>query len=181
MSLDSDEAFWPGTNGDHQQLYRGYKRLIYAISERLRRQEVLSLVYQYDLPTWYIEVGPTYEQGHALRVLAQMESMQIFSPTNLRELGQALEALGRADLAKTVGEFEGDYQTVTVLYSLFFTVHSLFFILYCSLFIITSLLFFFFFYCSLFVTFTVLFFFSLNDSRAKCKEPTVAEQECTVG
>ena len=108
MSIDSEEAFWPGTNGDHQQLYRGYKRLVYSISERLRRQEVLSLVYQYDLPSWYIEVGPTYEPGHALRVLVQMESMQIFSPTSLRELAQALDGLGRADLAKMVKEFEGE-------------------------------------------------------------------------
>ena len=108
IPLDLDEAFWPGTNGDHQQLYRGYKRLVNTISERLRRQEVLALVYQYDLPTWYIEVGPTYEQGHALRVLVQMESMQIFSPTNLGELAQALKDLGRADLARMISEFEGE-------------------------------------------------------------------------
>ena len=111
LSPDSEESFWPVVPVEsHAQnfaeLYRGYKKLINTISEKLRKQEVLSLVYQYDLPSWYSEIGPTFEPCYALRVLIQMESMQIFSPTSLAGLARALEDVGRSDLSNSIRTFE---------------------------------------------------------------------------
>ena len=111
FSPESEESFWPVVPvapqaHDFAQLYRGYKKLINNISEKLRKQEVLSLVYQYDLPSWYSEIGPTFEPCYALRVLIQMESMQIFSPTCLAGLARALEDVGRSDLSNSIRNFE---------------------------------------------------------------------------
>lgn len=110
LSPESDESFWPTLPNSQDQnyavLYRGYKRLVNSIAEKLRKTEVLSLVYQYDLPMWYSEVGPLHEPGLALRVLSRMEGMQVFSPTRLSELAQSLEEIGRADLSETIRTFQ---------------------------------------------------------------------------
>ena len=110
LSPESDESFWPALPNSQDQnyaiLYRGYKRLVNSIAEKLRKTEVLSLVYQYDLPMWYSEVGPLHEPGLALRVLSRMEGMQVFSPTRLSELAQSLEDIGRADLSEAILTFQ---------------------------------------------------------------------------
>ena len=106
------EEFWPILPGpqkeNYTKLYRGYKRLINTISEKLRKGDVLSLAYQHDLPVWYSEVGPMHEPGYALRVLGQMEGMEIFSPTNLDDLIQGLDTIGRVDLGNMVRAFESE-------------------------------------------------------------------------
>ena len=106
------EEFWPILPGpqkeNYTKLYRGYKRLINTISEKLRKGDVLSLAYQHDLPVWYSEVGPMHEPGYALRVMGQMEGMEIFSPTNLGDLIQGLDTIGRVDLGNMVRAFESE-------------------------------------------------------------------------
>lgn len=109
-----EDTFWPipaGPEGTSRvELYRGYKKLINTISEKLRKGEVLSLAYQHDLPSWFVEVGPMHEPGYALRVLSQMEGRQIFSPTSLKELVQSLETIGRFDLGNIVKTFEEQHR-----------------------------------------------------------------------
>ncbi len=106
-----EETFFPipfGSEGHSRaNLYRGYKRLINNISEKLHKGEVLSLAYQHDLPSWFVEIGPMHEPGYALRVLSQMEGRQVFSPTNLRGLSQSLDTIGRVDLVNMIKTFEG--------------------------------------------------------------------------
>lgn len=109
-----EDTFWPIPAGSEGllkvELYRGYKKLINIIAEKLRKGEVLSLAYQHDLPAWFVEVGPMHEPGYALRVLSQMEGRQIFSPTNLKELTQSLETIGRCDLGNMVKTFEDQHR-----------------------------------------------------------------------
>lgn len=127
LSPESDESFWPALPNSQDQnyaiLYRGYKRLVNSIAEKLRKTEVLSLVYQYDLPMWYSEVGPLHEPGLALRVLSRMEGMQVFSPTRLSELAQSLKDIGRADLSETILTFQS--KTKVTFINCLFIFHSI--------------------------------------------------------
>ena len=112
--MDEKEAFWPVAPGPEGQrraeLYRGYKRLVNCISEKLHKSEVLSLAYEHDLPAWFIEIGPMHEPGYALRVLSQMEGRQVFSPTNLTDLVQSLNGIGRIDLGNQVKAFQDQHR-----------------------------------------------------------------------
>lgn len=107
MTSLPEDAFWPTSPGSKDaRLYKDYKRLINTISEKLRRTEVLSLVYQHDLPMWFSEVGVVHEPGFALRVLSVMEGRKLISPANLDTLSQSLELIGRVDLKEKVQIFE---------------------------------------------------------------------------
>ena len=108
MSIDSEDS-WPvvpeAQNGS-AILYKGYKRLITKIAEKLRKSEILNIAYEHDLPVWYSEVGAAHDPSYTLRVLSLMEGRQLFSPTNLRELSESLSNVGRVDLANMVNDFE---------------------------------------------------------------------------
>jgi hypothetical protein len=107
---NSDELFWPTFPASFDPLYaavyKDYKKLINCIANKLRRSEVLAIVYQNDMPMWFSEVGPMKEPGYALRVLSQLEGKNEFSPTNLTPLAQLMEDIGRIDLKESVCNFE---------------------------------------------------------------------------
>ena len=127
-----EETFWPvppGPEGHSKaNLYRGYKRLINNISEKLHKGEVLSLAYQHDLPSWFVEIGPMHEPGYALRVLSQMEGRQVFSPTNLSGLSQSLDTIGRVDLANMIKMFEGIVILVMCMVAICITDYNIIFL-----------------------------------------------------
>ena len=82
-----------------------YRNLVGSISERLRKDNALRLAYVYGLPSWYYEVGPTYDPSSSLRILIALEGKGVFAPNNLSGLTKALETVEREDLAQTVRDF----------------------------------------------------------------------------
>ena len=85
--------------------YFKYRNLVGSVSQKLRKENALRLAYVYDLPTWYYEIGPTYDPTSALRILIALEGKGVFSPVNLSGLTKALENVEREDLAQIVREF----------------------------------------------------------------------------
>ena len=85
--------------------YFKYRNLVGSVSQKLRKENALRLAYVYDLPTWYYEIGPTYDPTSALRILIALEGKGVFSPGNLSGLTKALENVERDDLAHIVREF----------------------------------------------------------------------------